>query len=57
MPLNSYFSPGSAAPSLSLKIEICMDIGFCMIILETILPNSGVQPGFIYTAKYSIVRK
>jgi hypothetical protein len=47
--------PGSAAPSLTLKIEICLNAGFCMIILETVLPNSSVQPGFIYTAKYSIV--
>jgi hypothetical protein len=49
------FMPSSAAPSLTLKIEICMSAGFCMVILETELPNSSVQPGFIYTAKYSIV--
>ncbi|OXA44489.1 uncharacterized protein LOC110857700 [Folsomia candida] len=49
------FMPSMAAPSLILKIEICMSAGFCMIILETELANSSVQPGFIYTAKYSIV--
>lgn len=44
-----------AAPSLMLKIEICMSAGFCMVIIDTELPNSSVQPGFVYTAKYSIV--
>jgi hypothetical protein len=33
-----------------------MNAGFCMVILETELANSSVQPGFIYTAKYNIVK-
>ncbi|OXA44683.1 uncharacterized protein LOC110857773 isoform X4 [Folsomia candida] len=49
------FMPSSAAASLSLRVEICMNAGFCTVIINTELPNSSVQPGFVYTAKYSIV--
>lgn len=46
---------GAATPSLTLKVEVCFNGGFCMQILEAELPNSSVQPGFVYTAKYSVV--
>ncbi|XP_035713894.1 uncharacterized protein LOC118438175 [Folsomia candida] len=46
---------GSATQSLTLKVEICMSPGFCMQIFEVELPGSVVQPGFVYTAKYSVV--
>ncbi|OXA44458.1 uncharacterized protein LOC110857596 [Folsomia candida] len=49
------FMPSSPSASLSLRIEICMNAGFCIVIIDTVLPNSSVQPGFVYTAKYSIV--
>jgi len=49
------FMPSGASPSLTLKVEICMGAGFCMPIIDTELPNSSVQPGFVYTSKYSIV--
>jgi len=49
------FMPAAAAPGLTLKVELCMSSGFCMQIFEVDLPNSSIQPGFIYTAKYSIV--
>jgi len=48
------FMPSSSAPSLSLRIDLC-HLGFCYTILEAVLPNSSVQPGFVYTAKYTIV--
>jgi len=48
------FMPSSSAPSLSLRIDVC-HLGFCYNILEAILPNSSVQPGFVYTTKYTIV--
>ncbi|XP_021961825.1 uncharacterized protein LOC110857546 [Folsomia candida] len=49
------FMPSAATPSLTLKVEVCMNGGFCMQILQADLPNSSVQPGFVYTAKYSVV--
>ncbi|OXA44211.1 uncharacterized protein LOC110857685 [Folsomia candida] len=49
------FMPSAATPSLTLKVEVCFNGGFCMQILEAELPNSSVQPGFVYTAKYSVV--
>ncbi|XP_021962078.1 uncharacterized protein LOC110857773 isoform X3 [Folsomia candida] len=49
------FMPSSASPSLTLRVEICMNAGFCTVIINTELPNSSVQPGFVYTAKYSVV--
>ncbi|XP_021943002.1 uncharacterized protein LOC110841627 [Folsomia candida] len=48
------FMPSSAAPSLSLWVEICYR-GVCSIVLRAELANSSVQPGFVYTAKYDIV--
>jgi len=49
------FIPSSYAESLSLMVEICTDTGLCVIVLQTELANSSISPGFIYTAKYSIV--
>ncbi|OXA44606.1 uncharacterized protein LOC110857907 [Folsomia candida] len=49
------FMPSSSSPSLDLRVEICMNAGFCTVIINTVLPNSSVQPGFIYTAKYTVV--
>ncbi|OXA57958.1 uncharacterized protein LOC110846792 [Folsomia candida] len=49
------FMPSAATPSLTLKVEICMSAGFCMQIFEVELPGSSVQPGFVYTSKYSVV--
>ncbi|OXA47855.1 uncharacterized protein LOC110855244 [Folsomia candida] len=48
------FIPSSASPSLSLWVEVCLR-GFCTIIIQTELPGSSVQPGLMYTVKYSIV--
>jgi len=48
------FMPSSSARSLTLRVDVCIS-GFCYVILEAELVNSSVQPGFIYTAKYSIV--
>ncbi|XP_021968425.1 uncharacterized protein LOC110863425 [Folsomia candida] len=49
------FIPSSPSESLSLMVEVCTNAGFCIVILQVELPNSSVQPGFLYTAKYSIV--
>jgi len=49
------FMPSGASASLTLKVEICLNGSFCMVIIDTVLPNSSVQPGFVYTAKYTIV--
>ncbi|OXA64294.1 uncharacterized protein LOC110863291 [Folsomia candida] len=49
------FMPSSAAPSLTLRVEICMTSGLCMQIINAELPGSSVQPGMIYTARYSLV--
>ncbi|OXA39334.1 uncharacterized protein LOC110861279 [Folsomia candida] len=51
------FMPSGATPSLTLMVEICLQSGggVCMQIIDAPLPNSSVQPGFLYTAKYSVV--
>jgi len=48
------FYPSGAAPSLSLKVT-AQYLGTTILIIETVIPNSGVQPGFIYTVKFTIV--
>ncbi|OXA58945.1 uncharacterized protein LOC110844726 [Folsomia candida] len=48
------FMPSSPATSLSLRVEVCAR-PLCFTILTAEIPNSSVQPGFVYTAKYSIV--
>ncbi|OXA44331.1 uncharacterized protein LOC110857767 [Folsomia candida] len=50
-----FLSGGSETHSLTLQIEICMiESVSCTVILNVELPNSPVQPGFMYTVKYSI---
>jgi hypothetical protein len=51
--MNSFFV-GSSSPSLSLRIDVGIR-GFWYTILEAVIPNSSIQPGFTYTAKYGIV--
>lgn len=39
---------GGAAPSLSLKVT-AQYLGTTILIIETVIPNSSVQPGYINT--------
>jgi len=48
------FYPSSAISSLSLWVDMCLR-GFCTTLFEAEIPNSSVQPGFLYTAKISVV--
>ncbi|OXA48885.1 uncharacterized protein LOC110855043 [Folsomia candida] len=49
------FMPSQAIPQLNLRVEICLSGDICMTIINYEMPNSSVQPGFLYTAKYSFV--
>jgi len=49
------FMPSGFAPSITLRVELCFDGGFCLQIINAELANSSVQPGFVYTAKFSLV--
>jgi len=48
------FYPSSAISSLNLWVDMCLR-GFCTTLFEAEIPNSSVQPGFLYTAKISVV--
>ncbi len=48
------FQIAGPSPSLLLQVDICIQLGFCWTVLDVEIPNSSVQPGFVYTAKYSI---
>jgi hypothetical protein len=36
-------------------LDVCIVEGPCFLIVEAEIPNSSVQPGFVYTAKIDLV--
>lgn len=48
------FYPSAAAAQLSLAIDLVFN-GTPLRLFEVAVPGSSVQPGFLYTLKYSIV--
>ncbi|OXA59771.1 hypothetical protein Fcan01_04962 [Folsomia candida] len=46
--------PSSAAASLSLRVT-AVYLTTTITIIDTVLENSSIQPGFLYTVKFTIV--